>query len=43
MLFPTMVFGIFFLVVFFTAWSLDRENGRRKAFLAGGTGASSAC
>jgi D-alanyl-lipoteichoic acid acyltransferase DltB (MBOAT superfamily) len=33
MLFPTMVFGLFFLFVFVTAWSLDRENGRRKAFL----------
>src|ERR1044072_4249251 len=33
MLFPTMVFAIFFLIVFFTAWSLDREHGRRKAFL----------
>ena len=33
MLFPTMAFGLFFLVVFFTAWGLERENGRRKAFL----------
>ena len=33
MLFPTMIFAIFFLIVFFVAWSLDRENGRRKAFL----------
>ena len=33
MLFPTMIFGLFFLFVFVTAWSLDRENGRRKAFL----------
>lgn len=33
MLFPTMIFGLFFLFVFATAWSLDRENGRRKAFL----------
>jgi len=33
MLFPTLAFGIFFLVVYFTAWSLDRENGRRKLFL----------
>ena len=33
MLFPTMAFGIFFLFVYFTAWSLDRENGRRKIFL----------
>lgn len=33
MLFPTMAFGVFFLFVFFTAWSLDRENGRRKLFL----------
>ena len=33
MLFPTLAFGIFFLFVYFTAWSLDRENGRRKLFL----------
>ena len=33
MLFPTMIFGLFFLFVFVTAWGLDRENGRRKAFL----------
>ncbi len=33
MLFPTMVFAIFFVVVFFTAWSLERENNRRKVFL----------
>jgi D-alanyl-lipoteichoic acid acyltransferase DltB (MBOAT superfamily) len=33
MLFPTMVFAIFFLVVYATAWSLERENGRRKLFL----------
>jgi D-alanyl-lipoteichoic acid acyltransferase DltB (MBOAT superfamily) len=33
MLFPTMIFGIFFLIVFFVSWSLDRENGRRKGFL----------
>jgi alginate O-acetyltransferase complex protein AlgI len=33
MLFPTMAFGLFFLFVYFTAWSLDRENGRRKLFL----------
>ncbi|MEH6663736.1 MAG: MBOAT family protein [Brevundimonas sp.] len=33
MLFPTLAFGIFFLFVYFTAWSLDRENGRRKVFL----------
>ena len=33
MLFPTLVFGVFFLFVYFTAWSLDRENGRRKLFL----------
>ena len=33
MLFPTLAFGVFFLVVYFTAWSLDRENGRRKLFL----------
>jgi alginate O-acetyltransferase complex protein AlgI len=33
MLFPTMIFGLFFLIVFAVAWSLERENGRRKAFL----------
>ncbi len=33
MLFPTMIFGLFFLAVYAIAWSLDRENGRRKAFL----------
>ncbi len=33
MLFPTMIFGIFFLIVFLTAWSLERENARRKFFL----------
>lgn len=33
MLFPTMAFGLFFLVVYVVAWSLDRENERRKAFL----------
>jgi alginate O-acetyltransferase complex protein AlgI len=33
MLFPTMIFGIFFLIVFAVAWSLERENGRRKVFL----------
>ncbi len=33
MLFPTLAFGVFFLFVYFTTWSLDRENGRRKLFL----------
>ncbi|HEY0052958.1 MAG TPA: MBOAT family protein [Caulobacteraceae bacterium] len=33
MLFPTMTFGLFFLVVYVVAWSLDRENERRKLFL----------
>ena len=33
MLFPTMAFALFFLFVFVTAWSLERENWRRKAFL----------
>lgn len=33
MLFPTLAFGVFFLIVYFTAWSLDRENGRRKLFM----------
>jgi D-alanyl-lipoteichoic acid acyltransferase DltB (MBOAT superfamily) len=33
MLFPTMIFGFFFLFVYATAWSLDRENGKRKLFL----------
>jgi D-alanyl-lipoteichoic acid acyltransferase DltB (MBOAT superfamily) len=32
-LFPTLAFGVFFLFVYFTAWSLDRENERRKLFL----------
>jgi D-alanyl-lipoteichoic acid acyltransferase DltB (MBOAT superfamily) len=32
-LFPTLAFGVFFLFVYFTSWSLDRENGRRKLFL----------
>ena len=33
MLFPTMAFAIFFLAVYAIAWSLERENGRRKLFL----------
>jgi alginate O-acetyltransferase complex protein AlgI len=33
MLFPTLAFGVFFLFVYLTTWSLDRENGRRKLFL----------
>jgi alginate O-acetyltransferase complex protein AlgI len=33
MLFPTLAFGVFFLIVYFTAWSFDRENGKRKLFL----------
>src|SRR5271168_478916 len=33
MLFPTMIFGIFFLVVYASTWSLNRENERRKQFL----------
>ena len=33
MLFPTLVFGVFFLIVFSVAWSLERENDRRKLFL----------
>ena len=33
MLFPTMVFALFFLVVYATAWSLNGENERRKLFL----------
>ncbi len=33
MLFPTLAFAVFFLVVYVAAWSLDRENGRRKLFL----------
>jgi D-alanyl-lipoteichoic acid acyltransferase DltB (MBOAT superfamily) len=35
MLFPTMAFAIFFLIVYFVAWSLERENFRRKVFLLG--------
>jgi alginate O-acetyltransferase complex protein AlgI len=33
MLFPTMIFGLFFLAVYATAWSLNAENQRRKQFL----------
>lgn len=33
MLFPTLDFGLFFVAVFIVAWSLERENGRRKMFL----------
>jgi alginate O-acetyltransferase complex protein AlgI len=33
MLFPTMIFGLFFLVVYASTWSLNRENERRKQFL----------
>ncbi len=33
MLFPTMIFGLFFLAVYAGAWSLERENERRKLFL----------
>jgi len=33
MLFPTLAFGVFFLFVYLTTWSFDRENGRRKLFL----------
>jgi D-alanyl-lipoteichoic acid acyltransferase DltB (MBOAT superfamily) len=33
MLFPTMPFAIFFLVIYVTVGSLERENGRRKLFL----------
>jgi D-alanyl-lipoteichoic acid acyltransferase DltB (MBOAT superfamily) len=33
MLFPTMIFGLFFLVTYLAAWSFDRENRRRKLFL----------
>jgi D-alanyl-lipoteichoic acid acyltransferase DltB (MBOAT superfamily) len=33
MLFPTMIFGLFFLATYLIAWSLDRENRRRKLFL----------
>lgn len=33
MLFPTLAFGVFFLIVYGVSWSLDRENGRRKLFL----------
>jgi D-alanyl-lipoteichoic acid acyltransferase DltB (MBOAT superfamily) len=33
MLFPTMIFGLFFLAVYTVSWSLERENGRRKLFL----------
>lgn len=33
MLFPTLIFGIFFLIVFTVSWGLEHENGRRKLFL----------
>ncbi len=33
MLFPTMIFGLFFLAVYASTWSLNRENERRKQFL----------
>lgn len=33
MLFPTLTFGIFFVVVLGFTWALDRENARRKFFL----------
>lgn len=33
MLFPTLTFGVFFLLVLSMAWALDRENGRRKLLL----------
>jgi alginate O-acetyltransferase complex protein AlgI len=33
MLFPTMIFGLFFLVTYASTWSLNRENERRKQFL----------
>ncbi|HWE46938.1 MAG TPA: MBOAT family protein [Caulobacteraceae bacterium] len=33
MLFPTMMFLFFFLVVYIAAWSLERQNANRKAFL----------
>jgi D-alanyl-lipoteichoic acid acyltransferase DltB (MBOAT superfamily) len=33
MLFPTLVFGVFFIIVFTLAWSLEHENGPRKLAL----------
>ena len=33
MLFPTLTFGVFFLIVLSFTWALDRENGRRKLLL----------
>ena len=33
MLFPTMIFLLFFLVVYAAAWSLERQNANRKFFL----------
>ena len=33
MLFPTLIFGVFFLIVFTVSWGLEHENGRRKLFL----------
>ena len=33
MLFPTMIFLLFFLIVYAAAWSLERQNANRKFFL----------
>jgi D-alanyl-lipoteichoic acid acyltransferase DltB (MBOAT superfamily) len=33
MLFPTLEFGLFFLIVLLTSWLLSRNPGRRKIFL----------
>ena len=35
MLFPTLDFGVFFLIVFFASWALKDVNDWRKAFLVG--------
>ena len=35
MLFPTLDFGVFFLIVFFVSWALRDVNDWRKAFLVG--------
>ena len=33
MLFPTMQFGLFFLIVYAVTWSFGRDNNARKWFL----------
>ena len=33
MLFPTLAFAVFFLIVYFATWALGAENRSRKIFL----------